>query len=222
MTPEQAVGYMRPRLENLRDRGIVIESLLDIGAAHGHFAKFFRTIWPNSSVTALECNERDRKHLDQTNFDVRYVCLGAEPCTKTFYINPDEPDGGGSSFYREGTVFFDSPLTEDKAIVTLDSLDLGPHDFVKLDVQGAELDVIEGGRQTIEAARYALLEMSFAHYNPGSPLIDDILPVMRAMGFRMIDTFGPHEGGHLYLGQKVQVDVLFAKETEPVFSLVVL
>lgn len=217
---EQAVGYMRPALERLRDNGAVISNILDIGAAHGHFSHFFQRIFPYVEVTAIECNTRDRHYLDRTPWNVKYACLGSELCTKTFFVNPADQIGGGSSFYRENTGHFEDPIEEKKDIVTLDSLKLGQHDFIKIDVQGAELDVLKGGIETIKQARFLLLELSFVDYNHDSPLIDDILAYTRTLGFRMIDTFGPQDGGHVWNGQKVQVDVLLARKDDPLLRMV--
>lgn len=218
ITHEEAVGYMRPNLESLKEHGVNIETLLDIGAAHGHFSGFLRTIWPNVQVTAIECNERDRHFLDNTNYDVRYVCLGDKACQKDFYINPYDIAGGGSSFYKENTSAFDSAFTETKDIITLDSLNLGAYDLIKIDTQGTELDIINGGIETIKQARFLLMELSFLPYNEGGCMIDDVLAKTRELGFVMLDTFGPAFGGHWYAGRKVQADVLLVKKDDPILQ----
>lgn len=216
--PDDALGYMRPHLESLRDRGVVVTSMLDIGAAHGHFSHFFQSIFPYADITCVECNTRDDHYLHNQGWDVRFVCLGDTPCKKTFYLNPKDLIGGGSSFYIENTPHFNDPIEEKRDIVTLDSLNVQA-EFVKIDVQGAELDVLKGGIETIKKARFLLMELSFVDYNKGSPLIDDILAYTREQGFRMIDTFGPAYGGHWCNNQKVQVDVLLARNDEDVFSM---
>lgn len=214
ITHEEAVGYMRPNLESLRDAGANIETILDIGAAHGHFSGFMRTIWPNAQITAIECNERDRYFLDNTNYDVRYVCLGDKACKKDFYINPSDIAGSGSSFYKENTSAFDNSFTETKDIVTLDSMNLGAFDLIKIDTQGTELDIIKGGEETIRQARFLLMELSFLPYNHGGCMIDDVLEKTRELGFVMLDTFGPAHGGHWFNYRKVQADVLFVKKND--------
>ncbi len=218
ITPEEAVGYMDWHLHALKRKGVEIRSILDIGAAHGHFSRFALTVWPGAEITAIECNPLDKHYLDRTNWDVHYVCLGDKPCTRTFYTNPNDPVGGGSSIYRENTSAFDAPVETPVEIQTLDSLNLGAFDLIKMDTQGSELDIIHGGKETIQKARYLLMELSFMPYNAGGCLIDDVLAETRAIGFRMIDTFGPTNGGHVWNNEKIQVDVLFAKETEPIFA----
>jgi FkbM family methyltransferase len=216
-SPFEAVGYMQWHLEALKRRGFEPERVLDIGAAHGHFADFFRSVFPKARVTCVECNELD-KHYLEGKYDTRFVCLGKEACTKTFYLNPADPVGGGSSFYRENTQAFDQVHQLEKEIMTLDSLALGAFDLIKLDTQGSEIDVIDGGRETIGAARFVLIECSFLPYNDGGCLIDDVVAKMRELGFRMFDTFGPTHGGHCWGDQKIQADVLFIKDGDPLIS----
>ena len=214
---EQAVGYMAFHLEAL-GRQTKINTILDIGAAHGHFSHMAQRIWPDVRVTAVECNPRDKKYLEDTNWAVHYACLGDKECKKTFYVNPLELEGGGSSFYIENTTHFDNCIEEEMDIITLDSLDLLPHDLIKIDTQGSELDIMKGGEKTLANARFLLLELSYIDFNQGAPLIDDILAYTREQGFRMIDVFGPQFGGHWWQGRKTQADVLLAKEDEDVFN----
>lgn len=214
---EEAVGYMRPNWEAIRNNGFSASSLLDIGACQAHFADFFRTVYPKASVTCIECNERNAEYLK--GYQTHLVCLGSEPCIRTFFVNPKELHGGGSTFYRETTAAFTDPVEEEKQIVTLDSLNLGSFDVIKLDTQGSELDIIRGGEETIKKACLVQIECSFVDYNEGGCLIDDVIAQMRAYGFRMLDTFGPACGGHWWNYQKVQVDVIFAKENEPILRM---
>lgn len=220
VTPDAACGYMGPNLHALKQSGVEIETVLDIGAAHGHFSRFLKHYWPDARVTAVECNERDRFFLDNTNWNVIYACLGDKECEKTFYINPRDEVGGGSSFHIENTVHFNDAEKETKKIVTLDSLNLGGFDLVKIDTQGSELEIIEGGLETIKNSRFLLIEASFLEYNNGGVLIDDLLAKTRELGFRLLDTFGPEYGGHWWNGRKIQVDVLLVKDGDAVLNMV--
>jgi FkbM family methyltransferase len=219
ISSEDACGYIRQNFEVLRDNGFNPNTVLDIGAAHGHFSEIISTIFPNTYITALECNERDRYFLESKPWDVRFVCLGDKPCTKDFYIDRNSLVGGGSSFYLEDTSAFADPIVETKKIVTLDSLELGSFDLVKIDTQGSELDILRGGMKTIGNSRVVMMELSFLPYNKAGCLFDDVVIEMRKLGFRTIDTFGPSFGGHWWHGRKVQADVIFVKETDPLFSM---
>lgn len=217
--PEVNVGYMAPQLQYLKDHA-PMSRMLDIGAAHGHFSDYFLTFFPGVEIVALECNELDRHYLDSKPYDTRFVCLGDSPCTKTFYLNPDDPVGGGSSFYKENTSAFTSPVELTKPIVTLDSLNLGQFDFIKLDTQGSEVDIIKGGEETISQARFLLIECSLLDYNEGGCLIDDVLAETRRLGFRILTTFGPTNGAHYWGGKQIQLDVLLVKDGDELLNMV--
>lgn len=218
-TPEVAVGYMDWHLRSLKERGVEIGAMLDIGAAHGHFADYFLRIFPTAAITAIECNPDDEHYLKGKPYEVLFKCLGKEPGTATFYTNPNEPTGGGSSFYRENTYAFTEPVETTCTIETLDSLELGDYDFVKLDTQGSEVDIIDGGKKTIGAARFVLIECSFVPYNIGGCLIGDVVAKMAELGFVMLDTFGPARGGHVWRNQKIQADVLFVKKGDSLLNM---
>ena len=217
---EANCGYMIPYIKALADRGIKLDSLLDIGQAHGHFSSLFESIWPDASITGVECNELDAHYLDRhPTWNVNFACLGSEPCKKIFNVNPVDQVGGGSSFYKEDTKHFDGCLEYEKDIVTLDSMKLPPADFIKMDTQGSEVDIIKGGQNTIKNARFLLIECSFVEYNKDGCLIDDVIRETQKLGFKIIDTFGTKDGAHYHGEQRIQVDVLFAKENEKVFGV---
>lgn len=208
---------MKPHLEALKGYGIT--SLIDIGAAHGHFSMMFDNVFGASAVTMIEANPLSVADLRLTlpQWNTVHAVLGkAGPAL--FYTNPDEPKGGGSSLYREDTEWFSDAEAVEVEVMSLDDLDVSA-DFIKIDVQGAEYDIIKYAPKTISNAKFLCLELSFLEYNKGAPLIDDVLGIARELGFRMIDTFGPMKGGHWYKRRKNQVDVLLAKDTLDVFKL---
>lgn len=209
LSPEGAVGYMRPMFERLKHQGVEIKSVLDIGAAHGHFSGYLTNFW-DAEITAVECNGRDAFFLaNYPKWDVHYACLGAEACEKTFFIDKNSVVGGGSSFYREHTPFFDGAVEEKKEITTMDEMFDGRHfDLIKIDTQGSELDILRGGLKTVAVADWLLLELSFHPFNDEAPLIDEVLEYTRNNGWKMYDTIGPTDGGHCWGDKKIQVDVL--------------
>jgi FkbM family methyltransferase len=210
-TPEEAVGYMGPMFERLKAQGVEIKSLLDVGAAHGHFSGYFTKFYPNAEIVAVECNTRDSYFLSRYRWETHYKCLGATPGVQTFYIDRNSEIGGGSSLYKENTGHFNNCIEESKEITTLDhEFADRAFDFIKIDTQGSELDIMKGGVNVVSRAKWLLLELSFQEYNNGAPLIDDVLQYTRSIGWRMYDTIGPIDGGHMLHGdpRKLQVDVL--------------
>ena len=213
---EQSVGYMKIYLEALKGQGI--HSLIDIGAAHGHFSMMFDEVFNTDTITMIEANKKSCELLKELPYKTINTAVG-KPGKAVFYTNPTEPIGGGSSLYKENTEWFDNAAEQEVEVKALDDLGINA-DFIKVDVQGAELDVLTHGEETIKQAKFLCLELSFLEYNQNAPLIDDVLAKTRELGFRMIDTFGPVNGGHWYKHRKNQVDVILAREDQPVFKVV--
>ena len=79
--------------------------------------------------------------------------------------------------------------------------------FIKLDVQGAEIDVLRGAENTLKNVRFILLEASIVQYNQGSPLIDEVVSYMSSIGSKIFDIIDYH-----YQKERlIQIDVLFVK-----------
>lgn len=56
-------------------------------------------------------------------------------------------------------------------------------DFAKIDVQGAELDVIKGGRRLLADACVVEAEVEFVHLYKNQPLFGDVDAEMRSLGY---------------------------------------
>lgn len=59
----------------------------------------------------------------------------------------------------------------------------GPVDFIKLDVQGAELDVLKGGEECLQQVRGLEIEVEFNPIYYGQPLFGDVDRFLRRCGF---------------------------------------
>ena len=69
----------------------------------------------------------------------------------------------------------------------LDDLpELAPVDFLKLDVQGAELLVLEHGRETLRTVSVLQCEVEFLELYEGQPLFADVDAFLRSQGFAFL------------------------------------
>jgi hypothetical protein len=95
-------------------------------------------------------------------------------------------------------------------VLTTDTLDEivneDQYDFIKIDTQGAELDILKGGLKTLERAKLVLLETSVIPYNKDAPLQRDVISFMRDHGF---DSYSVID--QLILSNIHQEDLLFKK-----------
>jgi FkbM family methyltransferase len=65
------------------------------------------------------------------------------------------------------------------------SADVGAIDVVKVDVQGAELDVLRGAERSLESVRVIETEVEFQELYQGQPLFTDVNRFLRERGFSL-------------------------------------
>jgi FkbM family methyltransferase len=85
--------------------------------------------------------------------------------------------------------------------------------LVKVDAEGAELDVLRGAEQTLERSELVLLEVSLFEFLPGAAQLHDVVAFMKERGFVAYDLYG----GHLRPvdGALAMMNVAFVREDGP-------
>jgi FkbM family methyltransferase len=101
--------------------------------------------------------------------------------------------------------------TLEVATTTLDALyaDAPPFDFVKLDTQGAEFDVLRGGERLCRAATGISLEVQFHELYEGQWLFPDVHAWMTANGFRLVHL---KEESDFYNGEVLEGNCFYVKD----------
>ena len=201
------------RLEDLKKKGFNPKTILDIGAHSGQFYRWAKNVWPNAfiwMVEANECHENTLKNIVENNNDKYTIAtLGDLKRDVTFYTRSDKPHTEGASYYKEAN-YWDIPqlvMEIPKTLQTLDDLftDDSSFDFIKMDTQGSELDIIKGGEQLCKKADYILLEVATIEYNLKAPLEDEVISFMKNLAFEDIITIGEHIEGD----KVIQKDIIF-------------
>lgn len=141
---------------------------IDVGANEGFYTLFAsRRVGSTGQVVAVEPSSRERKALHQNidlnrldNVVVVPAALGATNCFAQLQIAPKTHSGHNTlgSFAHEGVFAVGS---EEVRVETLDAvvlrLGLPRVDFVKVDVEGAEVKFIAGARNVLTTSRPVLL-----------------------------------------------------------------
>ena len=177
--------------------------VLDIGANVGGWFAVCKAHFPDSYVFSIEANEECRDILKTNNPDSTIALLAKDEEIYDFYMMNNVPYATGNSIYKELTPHYNdaTTYTVKKQGVMLDKLLKGQtFDLIKMDVQGAELDIIKGGINICKQAKGMILEVAVGPYNQDSPLYDEVVEYMDSIGFKkeliLSDLMNGNQIGH--------------------------
>lgn len=200
-------AYRRLVQKGYRPRGII-----DVGAYHGDWTRLARRVFGAVPTLMIEAQpgkaEALQRMCQEPDLQFASAVLGASAGKQvTFY----EMETGSSMLPERSNV----DRVERKLVTrTLDEVAQaipGPV-FLKIDVQGAEIEVLEGGEATLGRADLVQLEVALLPYNEGAPTFLDVVGYMDAKGFVPYDISGLTRPTGVDL---VQVDIIFAPRGSP-------
>jgi FkbM family methyltransferase len=200
--------------EALRLRGYAPKTLLDIGAHLGTFTQEFLRVYPDCAPTLVEPNPFCQTDLAKLGFEKHAVAASSAEGEGEIFLTKEWLQSTGVSLYRENTPFFrDEVITKHKiSKVRLDDLFRGRRfDFVKIDTQGSELDVIMGGSTILSQADYILVEVSLVEYNIGGAQAEAVFAKLTELGFHCTEVTDFHRLGGVFAGNLLQMDFLFER-----------
>lgn len=188
------VRFYRDPLRFLAEFGIC--TVLDIGANEGQFASQIRKILPAAKIHSFEplagpfCKLLKSRREDR-NFEAHPIAIGAETGEADFEMHESSTTSSMLQPTERFARIVPSTAKRTKVrvrVVTLDEWaarhDLATPMLVKMDVQGFEGHLIRGGSRTLARASVVISEVSFAGLYEGQPLFEDILDLIRPLGFR--------------------------------------
>ena len=198
----------------LKEKNIEINSILDIGAHSGHFTNDCKKNYPNAYYYLIEGNPISDNVLKTLGVDYKICYLSDKIKDTVLYKTRHNEFCTGDSLYRENTHYYGDDLVVEVPITTetLDNIFTNNEifDFIKIDTQGSEIDIIKGGIELCKRAKVFLLEASVLNYNEGGPLLDDVIEFMKTIGFDEYEIVYniPHPDDHSIT---IQHDILFFK-----------
>lgn len=189
------------------------ESILDIGANVGQFYNEIKEIFPNSYYYLIEGNDSCEVVLETLNVDYSISLLSDIEKEVDFFVRKHEPRCTGNSIYRENTSFYDDDqiVILKKQTKTLSNiLNNKVFDLIKIDVQGSEIDIINGGLEIFKNAKGVLMEISLVEYNQNAPMKDFVYEYMSKIGFLPFENIG--NINHPITHELIQQDILFLNQ----------
>jgi FkbM family methyltransferase len=209
---------MKPALlEGIRFQGFAPRTMLDVGAHLGGFTRDFLQVFPDCQPTLIEPNPYCHEELAKLPFERHAVAASSEGGQAELFLTKEWLQSTGSSLYRENTEFFRDEVVVKQAVekVRLDDLFAGRRfDFVKIDTQGSELDVLLGGQEVLRRADYILIEVSLVEYNLGGAQPEALFALLSNMGFRPAEVTEFHRLQGVNGGGLLQMDFLFERQVK--------
>jgi FkbM family methyltransferase len=204
--PQDHVNFIK----NLNDFNPKI--IYDIGACVLHWTNEVKYIFPDSKIILFEAMEELKFLYKDYSYHAGVVC-DSDNKEIDFYQNFQFP--GGNSYYREigkpiSESLYNQPVKKIghtlTTIVKKNNFELP--DFVKIDVQGCELDILKGGMEIINNAKYMIVELQIVQYNKGAPLANETISFLEQNGWELITKTpfcdnGP-DGDYFFVNKKIK------------------
>ena len=231
-TAQFNVGYF----SKLKRLGFNPSNILDIGANSGEWTRTTKRIFPNASFFMIDAEPyHETEHwgnlLSMKRIKSAIAVLDDREHDVPWYrVKSNGAKHGkldtGNSMFRENTGWFRDSIAESRRTKTLDGVlaengqSQTAFEFIKIDVQGAELAAMRGGARTLSRAIVVSMEMPFfGQYNVGAPSFGQYAMFMESIGFLPFDITEMHsmpdpleKGTHVI----TQVDMLFVRNTSSI------
>lgn len=197
----------------LRRFGFAPRQALDVGAYRGDWTRICLEVWPEISVLCIEPQQSLQAQLNRFAREnaprilVKSCLLGASDIAAV----PFAEVGTGSSVLDSKLAASTRPMFRIDSLV--DDKNVPPPDFVKLDVQGYELEVLAGYEKHLRTCEVLQVELGLLPIVSGAALIHEVVAYLKERGFVMFDVDelirAPSDGAVW------QIDALFCREDSP-------
>lgn len=200
-------------LAHYRELGFVPSVVFDVGVGPGTPELYDG--FPDARLVLVEPLEEWRHHLEWVErrrvTDTIFAAAGSTPGEVEILVHRapwcSSTLGGLRGEDAEG-------VRRAVPVVRLDDIarerELAGPFVVKVDVEGAELDVLSGALEVLRTTELVLLEVSLFELVPGAPQFHDVVSWMHDHGFVVADLFDAHN--RLLDGALARMDLAFVQE----------
>jgi FkbM family methyltransferase len=184
-------GESRQRMLGLTD--VPIRTVFDVGANRGRRTRSYRRAFPNAAIYPIEPIPELFRKLDEWARSQRVtahalnLALGSAPTTTKFYVNRRSqiwstlriPEGESLDDYDE------IPIQVETLDRLTEQLEVQDEILIKIDTEGTDLDVVQGGRETLRRTAAVIIETMFfpSDYGDRAPTFEDVVIRLFELGF---------------------------------------
>jgi FkbM family methyltransferase len=211
-------------LKKLRDEeNFQPKVIYDIGANVLHWTREAKNIWQNSEIIVFDAIKTGEFLYKEQNLKYHIGVLSDEDNkTVKFYENLEHP--AGNSYYQEighpksSEIYPDNCFTVQNAMTLSSVVKMNKFsypDLIKIDVQGAELDIMKGSLDVINKSKYLIVELQNTQYNKQAPLCDETISFLNENGWDLyaekFSDNGP-DADYCFVNRKYEKWVVFVDE----------
>ena len=194
--PQVHINFLKELKEHLNHDNMII---YDIGSSVLHWTQHASKIWNNSKIYLFDAMTEMMLFYDEynkqnnTNYEYNVGVLCDEDYKRISFYQNDELSGGNSYYKEIGHPNSANIFTEDhikhKVGMKLETIvknkNIPMPDLVKIDVQGAELDILKGSMNIINNAKFLIVELQHTEYNKGAPLCNQTRDFLVENGWKV-------------------------------------
>jgi FkbM family methyltransferase len=194
---------------NLKQLGYVPDTILDIGAYHGHWTDTMKTIYNDANYYLFEAIDYPELKRFDNVLNLFNVVLNDKIDTVNWY----QMKNTGDSIFKEKTHHFNNCEIIKKETIDLNTfisskniLNDSKNILIKIDCQGAEIPILKGASNILKQTDFIIMELPlFGQYNEGVGTFQDHIIFMDSIGFIPYDIMEKH---YVY-NFVMQVDMIF-------------
>ena len=173
-------------------------TVIDVGA-RGGIASYWSVFGDHLRVIGFDLDPKECARLNAIDPRTQYLpyALDRESRRRTVYV---ANYSASSSFYRTDAAYFDRYTAGQNAVVmsepvletttlsaALASIGLHSADFIKVDAEGAELEILQGAQDLLPGLQGILSEMRFSKRFCGCPEYWEVEKYLREQSFELYD-----------------------------------
>ncbi|AEE50735.1 FkbM family methyltransferase [Haliscomenobacter hydrossis] len=178
-------------LQNMQQNGFRPNKIIDIGAYEGKWTLEMLSIFPNAKYLMIEPLESKKGLLttlqksrpDQITFV--NALLGATDGQPVTFNEMETASSVLKEHHSTSAQLVSKTLSSLSAIAQQKGFE--KPDFIKLDTQGYELEILKGGSDVLSTTQAVLMEVSLLDIHRQVPLINEVFDFMAKYGFVAYD-----------------------------------
>lgn len=205
--------------EILKDREVKV--IFDVGASRGDVTQTYANLFPKAEIFAFEpfpeaANAFKERFDKIPAIHLHNLAISDKSGIATFHVNKSVDTSsllasqklGASSDKSCETVTTVQVKTENIETICSE-LNIAHIDILKMDVQGSELAILKGAKNTLGHGKISIIysEVYFKPQYVGQPLFYDIATFLKSYGYELQDLYDPYYNA----SQILWADALFVK-----------